>query len=101
MATPLYMIATATMAPGEILTLGRHHGAYTSQYRVESIIAGQATLVPVKAESVRNPDGTFSTVHRDTCPAPAGTGQCCGAANACWLFRGHAGKHEDWRGDNW
>ena len=96
------MTATAAMVPGEILTLGRHHGAYTSQYRVESIIAGQATLVPVKAESIRNSDdGTFSTVHRDTCHAPAGTGQSCGAANACRLFREHAGKHEDWRGDNW
>ena len=33
--------------------------------------------------------------------APAGTGQRCGAANACHLYRGHAGQHEDWRGDKW
>ena len=33
--------------------------------------------------------------------APAGTGQRCGAANACHLYRGHDGQHEDWRGDKW
>jgi len=33
--------------------------------------------------------------------APAGTGQACGAANACHLYRGHEGQHEDWRGGKW
>lgn len=33
--------------------------------------------------------------------APAGTGQRCGAANACHLHKHHTGQHQNWRGESW
>jgi hypothetical protein len=50
---------------GEIELHGRYGGAFTAHYRVDSIADGDATLTRVIPESVRNDDGTFSTVWRD------------------------------------
>ena len=50
---------------GEIELHGRHGGAYTAHYRVDSIADGVATMTRVVPESVRNDDGTFSTVWHD------------------------------------
>jgi hypothetical protein len=53
-------------APGKILHLGRFGGAYVQCYRiVRKLDEHHADLTPVRAESCRNDDGTFSTVWVD------------------------------------
>lgn len=48
---------------GAVELHGMFGGALCWHYRIESIADGRATLARVEPRSVRNPNGTFSTVY--------------------------------------
>lgn len=57
-----------TSEVGDRLLLGRHHGAYAHHYRVtERVSPSRVKLLAVIGQSVRNEDGTFSTVWAEAC----------------------------------
>jgi hypothetical protein len=73
------------------------HERLANRYRTfEEIQNGPNPLTPEEIEELirRHPD-------RYAGFAPAGTGQACGAANECHLFKGHKGKHGSRFGRVW
>lgn len=64
MSTPntIRQIAHADAQIGDVLLIGRFGGAYCDHYRVTALDSGYMDLVRVVARSVKNDDGTFSSV---------------------------------------
>lgn len=61
-ASLIRQTASAGVEIGDILLLGRFGGAYCNHYRVVEKVDGDVVLAPVVAVSIKNDDGTFSTV---------------------------------------
>lgn len=62
---PFTEIACSADVVGAVVLRGIYGGAICSYYRIASIVDGEAHYVPVEVASVRNADGTFSSVVSD------------------------------------